>query len=219
MLCKWRWTGILCTKLKYCSTVQYFKLLKAEKGPCGLCLAVKGQPINFSECITLVLHLHLKLPFYLVKNLKVMSGHDNEDLIDYEDEHDIPNVGATSTTNGATTSSGGVDEKDKKNFSGIHSTGFRYFLHLHIILAFQKLFFAEIFFSSQSCCVRSVTWGSNTPQKVGSFFDFPNLRWINCANSATGVHSTGCSWNGCSLPSQIWSWKNSRLCACHITAA
>ena len=65
-----------------------------------------------------------------------MSGHDNEDLIDYEDEHDIP-VGATSTTNGATTSSGDVDDKDKKNFSGIHSTGFRYFLHLHFVLASQ----------------------------------------------------------------------------------
>ena len=104
-----------------------------------------------------------------------MSGHDNEDLIDYEDEHDIPNVGATSTTNGAT-SSGDVDAKDKKNFSGIHSTGFRYFLHLHIILASQFYFLAEIFFSSQSCCVLSVTWGLNTLQKVifFFFFNFPN---------------------------------------------
>lgn len=54
-----------------------------------------------------------------------MSGHDNEDLIDYEDEHDTPNVGATST-NGAATSAVDLDDKDKKNFSGIHSTGFRY---------------------------------------------------------------------------------------------
>ena len=69
----------------------------------------------------LVLHLHPKLSY---KYSKVMSGHDNEDLIDYED--DIPNV-ASSTINGATTSTDDVDGKDKKNFSGIHSTGFRYF--------------------------------------------------------------------------------------------
>ena len=62
-----------------------------------------------------------------------MSGHDNEDLIDYEDEHDIPNVGPASTTNGATTSAVDLDDKDKKNFSGIHSTGFRY-LFMRIML-------------------------------------------------------------------------------------
>ncbi|KAG2148563.1 P-loop containing nucleoside triphosphate hydrolase protein [Suillus cothurnatus] len=60
-----------------------------------------------------------------------MSSHDNEELIDYEDEHDvIPNgaVPATST-NGATASAAdGEGDKDKKNFSGIHSTGFRDFL-------------------------------------------------------------------------------------------
>ena len=59
-----------------------------------------------------------------------MSGNDNEDLIDYEDEHDVTVI---STSNGATTSGGGLEEKDKKNFSGIHSTGFRYFFFLHII--------------------------------------------------------------------------------------
>ncbi|KAF9015435.1 P-loop containing nucleoside triphosphate hydrolase protein [Cyathus striatus] len=60
-----------------------------------------------------------------------MSAHDNEDLIDYEDEHDIvPNGSAApSGTNGAPTAGGeGEGEKDKKNFSGIHSTGFRDFL-------------------------------------------------------------------------------------------
>ncbi|KAK7064662.1 histidine kinase [Favolaschia claudopus] len=55
-----------------------------------------------------------------------MSSHDNEDLIDYEDEHDIvPNGSTAPVTNGAT---GDDDEKEKKNFSGIHSTGFRDFL-------------------------------------------------------------------------------------------
>jgi ATP-dependent RNA helicase UAP56/SUB2 len=54
-----------------------------------------------------------------------MSGHDNEDLIDYEDEHDIPTVSATTATNGAATGSGDAEGKEKKNFSGIHSTGFR----------------------------------------------------------------------------------------------
>ena len=56
-----------------------------------------------------------------------MSAHDNEDLIDYEDEHDlVPNTGTAATaTNGApaTTSAGGEGDKDKKTFSGIHSTG------------------------------------------------------------------------------------------------
>ncbi|KAG5723164.1 ATP-dependent RNA helicase SUB2 [Termitomyces sp. T112] len=60
-----------------------------------------------------------------------MSGNDNEDLIDYEDEHEIvPNgSSAPSAANGAAASGAGEGEdKDKKNFSGIHSTGFRDFL-------------------------------------------------------------------------------------------
>jgi ATP-dependent RNA helicase UAP56/SUB2 len=60
-----------------------------------------------------------------------MSTHDNEELIDYEDDHDIVPNGATGTlaTNGAATlaaTRADGDGKDKKNFSGIHSTGFRY---------------------------------------------------------------------------------------------
>ena len=48
---------------------------------------------------------------------------DNEELIDYEDEHDIvPNgLGASA----AATHIGDDGDKEKKNFSGIHSTGFR----------------------------------------------------------------------------------------------
>ncbi|KAI0638965.1 P-loop containing nucleoside triphosphate hydrolase protein [Trametes polyzona] len=62
-----------------------------------------------------------------------MSSHDNEELIDYEDEHDVVTNGATAAaTNGAVATSApaadGEGEKDKKNFSGIHSTGFRDFL-------------------------------------------------------------------------------------------
>ncbi|KAG2142526.1 P-loop containing nucleoside triphosphate hydrolase protein [Suillus cothurnatus] len=60
-----------------------------------------------------------------------MSSNDNEELIDYEDEHDvIPNgTASTATANGAATSAADGDvDKDKKNFSGIHSTGFRDFL-------------------------------------------------------------------------------------------
>ena len=57
-----------------------------------------------------------------------MSSHDNEELIDYEDEHDVvPNGATASTTNGAAAAAADGDgDKDKKNFSGIHSTGFRY---------------------------------------------------------------------------------------------
>ncbi|KAF8213627.1 ATP-dependent RNA helicase SUB2 [Mycena galopus ATCC 62051] len=55
-----------------------------------------------------------------------MSSHDNEDLIDFEDEHEVvPNGSSAPVTNGAT---GDDDDKEKKNFSGIHSTGFRDFL-------------------------------------------------------------------------------------------
>ena len=70
-----------------------------------------------------------------------MSGHDNEDLIDYEDD------ALTTSINGAPPA-GDVEEKDKKNFSGIHSTGFRYFLDLQIMLASQKKILQR--FSSQA---------------------------------------------------------------------
>ena len=52
-----------------------------------------------------------------------MSGHDNEDLIDYEDEHDIVGSGAPADASLGVGADG--DDKEKKNFSGIHSTGFR----------------------------------------------------------------------------------------------
>lgn len=58
-----------------------------------------------------------------------MSAHDNEELIDYEDEHDVVTSGtaATSAANGAAASAAPAadGDGDKKNFSGIHSTGFR----------------------------------------------------------------------------------------------
>ena len=57
-----------------------------------------------------------------------MSAHDNEELIDYEDEHDVVTSGAPAQASSAVAAAapaadGGADEK--KNFSGIHSTGFR----------------------------------------------------------------------------------------------
>lgn len=56
-----------------------------------------------------------------------MSSHDNEELIDYEDEQDVVTNGASapSATNGAVAAAVDGDDKEKKNFSGIHSTGFR----------------------------------------------------------------------------------------------
>ena len=58
-----------------------------------------------------------------------MSAHDNEELIDYEDENDvIPNGGAAApATNGAAKAAAGAGEggEEKPDFSGIHSTGFR----------------------------------------------------------------------------------------------
>jgi ATP-dependent RNA helicase UAP56/SUB2 len=52
-----------------------------------------------------------------------MSSHDNDELIDYEDENDVVPNGATLAAVGG--GAIGDDDKDKKNFSGIHSTGFR----------------------------------------------------------------------------------------------
>ncbi|KAG1828680.1 P-loop containing nucleoside triphosphate hydrolase protein [Suillus fuscotomentosus] len=60
-----------------------------------------------------------------------MSSHDNEELIDYEDEHDVIPNGTASAAPANGTAASAVDgevDKDKKNFSGIHSTGFRDFL-------------------------------------------------------------------------------------------
>lgn len=57
-----------------------------------------------------------------------MSAHDNEELIDYEDEGDVGTTGVTTAAgaNGvAVAGATGEGDKDKKNFSGIHSTGFR----------------------------------------------------------------------------------------------
>ena len=57
-----------------------------------------------------------------------MSAPDNEELIDYEDEHDVVATGAAapSAGNGAAAAAApAADGDDKKNFSGIHSTGFR----------------------------------------------------------------------------------------------
>jgi ATP-dependent RNA helicase UAP56/SUB2 len=73
-------------------------------------------------------------------------GKDNEELIDYEDEHDfVPNGTAASTSNGATGAVDGEGVKDKKNFSGIHSTGFR------CVLLFSTLFPAQ-----RSCTLKGL---------------------------------------------------------------
>ncbi|TFL06573.1 P-loop containing nucleoside triphosphate hydrolase protein [Pterulicium gracile] len=58
-------------------------------------------------------------------------SHDNEELVDFDDIDDVvANGKAPSSTNGAASAQGASAEgdKSKKNFSGIHSTGFRDFL-------------------------------------------------------------------------------------------
>ncbi|KZT22095.1 P-loop containing nucleoside triphosphate hydrolase protein [Neolentinus lepideus HHB14362 ss-1] len=60
-----------------------------------------------------------------------MSANDNEELIDYEDEQDVVTNGVAVTGAAATTAGAVADgegKEEKKNFSGIHSTGFRDFL-------------------------------------------------------------------------------------------
>jgi hypothetical protein len=59
------------------------------------------------------------LSFFLLA-LRFGMSHDNEELIDYED--DIVTNGAGAST---VTRAGDDGDKEKKNFSGIHSTGFR----------------------------------------------------------------------------------------------
>lgn len=44
-------------------------------------------------------------------------SHDTEELIDYEDDQDGGNVSVSAARS--------VGDREKKNFSGIHSTGFR----------------------------------------------------------------------------------------------
>ena len=58
-----------------------------------------------------------------------MSSHDNDELIDYEDENDV-------VPNGATAGGAADDDKEKKNFSGIHSTGFRLVILYEFLLLF-----------------------------------------------------------------------------------
>ena len=61
-----------------------------------------------------------------------MSGHDNEELIDYEEDQEVLTNGASVAVanGGAASGLAEVDGGEKKNFSGIHSTGFRYFKEL-----------------------------------------------------------------------------------------
>ena len=74
-------------------------------------------------------------------------SHDNEELVNYEDEDDVVPNGAAAPTNGVAASAAvdGEAEKDKKNFSGIHSTGFRSVLP--ILMAYSRL----TLFSGISC--------------------------------------------------------------------
>jgi hypothetical protein len=99
---------------------------------------VAGCVALFLLPLTLVVDSHChpsKLPLFhprLQQETK-MSSHDNDELIDYEDENDVVPNGATLAASGGATTD---DDKDKKNFSGIHSTGFRsVYLPLHIIIA------------------------------------------------------------------------------------
>lgn len=50
-------------------------------------------------------------------------SHDNEELIDYEDENDVVTHGVGAS--GIAARAGDDGHGGKKDFSGIHSTGFR----------------------------------------------------------------------------------------------
>jgi hypothetical protein len=53
--------------------------------------------------------------------LRSTMSHENEELIDYDDENELITHGGAS----AAARAGDDGDKEKKNFSGIHSTGFR----------------------------------------------------------------------------------------------
>ena len=109
----------------------------AQQGPCRGSLAphrVKRRASSFFSQPPpprLLSYPLLAFFLFLLPPAVTMSAHDNEELIDYEDEHDVVTNGApaAAASNGAvsTTAPAGDSEgdKDKKNFSGIHSTGFR----------------------------------------------------------------------------------------------
>ena len=81
--------------------------------------AASSPVLFFTSLFTLDVSFLVTLPI-----LQKMASHDNtEELIDYEDEQDVIANGATAVSNG---SAADGDDKAKKNFSGIHSTGFRY---------------------------------------------------------------------------------------------
>lgn len=67
-----------------------------------------------------------------------MSSRD-EELIDYEDGNDVTSVPIATAQNGAAAvaaPTGADGDKDKKNYTGIHSTGFRsvWYSHNTVIL-------------------------------------------------------------------------------------
>lgn len=88
-------------------------------GPCTFNEAVRSNKTVGTDQA-----LYLTPACFLNFCLETMSPIDNEDLIDYEDEENVPTATAASTANGVVAGADG-DDKDKKNFSGIHSTGFR----------------------------------------------------------------------------------------------
>ena len=60
--------------------------------------------------------------YFFLLALQSNMSHDNEELIDYEDENDIVTHGPGASV---AARAGDNGDKEKKNFSGIHSTGFR----------------------------------------------------------------------------------------------
>lgn len=74
-------------------------------------------------------------------------SHDNEELVNYEDEDDVVPNGAAAPTNGvaASAAADGEVEKDKKNFSGIHSTGFRSVFVCCLVVNFFLTFVSQGF--------------------------------------------------------------------------
>lgn len=93
------------------------------------------KPLSQSLATSLLLASTTNPPPTLYSTSTVMSGinQPEEELIDYEDDHD---VSLTTGANGAAAAPAD-GEKEKKTYANVHTTGFRYVIFLE--------FFAVIF--------------------------------------------------------------------------
>lgn len=144
-------------------------------------------------------------------NNRKMSAPDNEELIDYEDEHEVvTSAAAPSASNGAVSAAAPAadGDSDKKNFSGIHSTGFRSVVQDLLISSLHTCF---VWRSDRSTFIRDFLLKPELLRAISDLgFEHPSegIEKISCKLttshriffSSTGVYPSGCAWDGCTVP-------------------